>query len=215
MHSFIWQRILYNCTRIYNHFYLSSLTPYWENTLLMLLASEIVVIRVKSQPTRCRIWLSSLLLLSFLLLRLLKETWLVGCRLFSVKPLWLLLISALCPSCLHTVLWLLSDFSRNWRETWWIYNSPTLLPASPFLKGRHYIWYFPFFHYLHDLSNITSTVTRGVQPLLLSVVASLLLRVNGAFKKMAPTNTERSTNTPVPGEHVVKLTAWQAIFWQF
>lgn len=47
-------------------------------------------------------------------------------------------------------------------EVWWIYNSPILpTPLSPFLRGRHYVWYFPLFCYLSDLSNTTNTVRRG------------------------------------------------------
>lgn len=56
---------------------------------------------------------------------------------------------------------------------------------------------------------------KGLLATFSSVLTGLLLTAKGAFKNMAPTNTERSTRAPIPGAQVVNLRAWQRAFWQF
>lgn len=140
---------------------------------------------------------------------------LVGCHLSSAKPFWLLFIFLLCPSCLHTVLLFLSEFSRNWSEAWWIYNSPTLRPASsppPPLFFQKTNMMFDTFH------SPSISMTTKAQPAqleessscFLSVLAALFPIANGTFKKMVPTSTEMCSASAL----VLNPRAWQTVFRQ-
>lgn len=135
--------------------------------------------------------------------------------LLSKATLAVIHLCVICPSCLHTVLLFLSDFSRNWSEAWWIYSSPTLLPTSPFLKRQALCSIFSILPLPQWPLKYNQYSNKRVSATSLSVLAGLLLTENGAFKEMAPTNTKRSTNAPMPGAQVVSPRTRQTVFWQF
>lgn len=215
MHSFIWQRILYNCTRIHNHFCLSCLTPYWENTLDAICFWDCCM-RQSQKPTYKMQDIIIIITVVIISLTAVAEGNVTGWMPFVLSKA-TLAVTHLCVISQLLAYCAIISF-RFFQELKWSLMDlqfPNTCPHLPFFKRQALCLILSILPLPQWPLKCNQNSNKGVSATALSVLAGLLLTANGAFKKMAPTNTERSTNAPMPGAQVVNLRAWQTVFWQF